>query len=713
MALSGPKGDFSMTVSTINTTIVIPDDWDLELYSDSGSEKADDVDLFAHLYDKSVAPLPAVTDIQVARSIPGGSTSVIESREGPFLSMRSPERTEEDSREPGTVRVASVTADDIMAADRESRKDLRSPSASRSPRSARPKALSPLLTIPVTQSTNSEPEFKEEVDCAQRTFNTCMGAGGLMVSSAPSTDGTFRVNIRRLQTRCDVDLRINQVAIASTAWKTRGEEDTRQHLNFLDQCRESLEAEETNEERKYAQEVFSLLSALHSGSPETSVLRFSQWLETAATWHVEQILEAKREEVSAMSGRVTKLEADPIDTAYDEAFWWLCAKQIPKAVQVIKRIPGLQSPRLMMIMAAMGGSVQKGRERLCFLSDQVNQWQTQKTQDLMPAGLWRIFALLSGTDRTTVTEGCTGWQLGLAAHMWYRTSSGDGYSEIETALAAYEETLNSLPKDEASICRPRATRRTESGKPLPCDDLRYGLIREFCLGPDALEDIVVGVDTPTYSTEKMDCWLAWSVVLFLSYVRDSSEELQRHLAKLTLELVGEFELHGEWESALHVAHFLADDSLRQRTVMTILASCDDPEKACELVPSRWVWEAVGLRSAYERDFIQAAQAWLRCGHYAKCIDTIRDHLLLPIVLSAGYEQERDFIAGPVTGSSLALIRWIYGLVKQMYDDRHRDARLDDLKEFLEALMASTGSDPIKIEPDFLTRVISESARENL
>jgi len=714
MAFSGTKGNFPMTVSTINTTIMIPEDWDLDLYSDSGSEKGED--LFTHLYDKPLAPLPAVTEVhQVPKSSNGGSTQFVGSREGALMSMRSPERVEVDSRGPGTLGLANLIADDIMAVDGDSQKNMRSPSRSISHGSLQEPTKAPpppLLILPLPHTSNSEPEFKEEVDSAERTFNTYMGSGGLMVTTAPSVEGTFRVNLRRLQTGCDVNLRVNQVAIASTVWKTKEEEDSRQHLNFLDQCREGLEAEYKNEERKYAQEVFSLLSALHSGNPETSVQRFSRWLESAAEWHVQQKLDAERD-AGLTFGTATTPAVDPVDAAYDEAFWWLCAKQIPKAIQVIRRIPGLQSPRLMMIMAALGGSVQKGSERLCFLSDQINQWQNQKTQELMPPGLWRIFALLSGMDRTTVTEGCTGWQLGLGAHIWYRTSNGDGYCEIETALAAYEETLNSLPHNEASICRPRATRKTESGKLLPCDDLRYGLIREFCLGPDALEDIVVGVDTPTYSTEKMDCWLAWSVVLFLSHVRESSDELQRHLAKLTLELVGEFELHGEWESALRVAHFLADESLRQRTVMSILASCDDSEKACELVPSRWVWEAVGLRSAYERDFIQAAQAWLNCGYYAKCIETLRDHLLLPIVLSCGYEQDRDFIAGPITGSSLAMLQWIYGLVKQMYDDGHRDALLNDLKEFLESLMTSTASHPVKIEPEFLSSLISESAMGNL
>jgi len=399
-----------------------------------------------------------------------------------------------------------------------------------------------------------------------------------------------------------------------------------------------------------------------------------------------------------------------MEKAYDEAFWWLCAKNIKKAIEVIRRIPGAPAhPRLMMIMAALGGSVRKGGERLYYMSNQMKRWKENKMQEFMPEGLWRIFALLSGTDKVTVTQGCTGWQLGLAAHLWYRTCDGDGHVEIASALATYEETLRSLPEDTSAACQPIVT--TKYGKPLPCDDLRYGLVREFVLGPEALHDIIVSVDTPTYSTEKMDSWLAWSVVLVLASVRDSPE-LHGYLHKLTLELVAEFQLHGEWESALHVAGFLIDDGTRQRVSMHILSSCDDLEKAIELVPVKWVWEAVGLRAAYTRDFVLAARAWLQSEHYTKCIDTIREHLLLPVVLSTGYDCGRDFVMEPARGASLEIIQWIYELVTHMLNDNHRDARLEDLRYFLEILLSSD-TKQVKIETDFLQLVIPESAWKNI
>jgi len=321
----------------------------------------------------------------------------------------------------------------------------------------------------------------------------------------------------------------------------------------------------------------------------------------------------------------------------------------------------------------LGGCVpQKGSRRLTFFVDQITRWKEQGADSLMIPGMWRLYALLSGTEHAAVTTSCPSWELALGAHLWYHAGGAQMDEEdlagLRYALATFEETLRVLP---ASCTQFRPQRPQSLQKAYgPCDDLRYNLIREAAV--DFQGDTVLGLDTVTYSNAPLDAWLGWSVALFMSTVRSSDPGIQRHLALLTLQLVFELEVHCEWESALRVARFLADEDVRKRTTLRILAYVDNPTRAEELaVPRQWVWEAVALREATNQDHIAACDAWLRAGNFTRCARTIAEHIALPAILDCATPSGDRF----VTGMPSELIYWMHEILNRIPDnERNESAR---------------------------------------
>lgn len=285
------------------------------------------------------------------------------------------------------------------------------------------------------------------------------------------------------------------------------------------------------------------------------------------------------------------------------------------------------------------------------------QWSESQNDQMIDAERLRIYALLSGYPRWTLSDGtevnvCAGldWLRCFALHLWYLCPSNMSIAEV---LSEYEQGAQQYATNpEVKYGPEESDVHQHYQNPL---HVCFQLIRLFTDSSQTVEkilcpDTVLSVHS---QLEYRHCWLLGLVLQSLEYQVPCAEELHVRIAC-------QLEAQGLWQWAVFALLHIGNPQRRQKCVYDLIcrhatATVELSEMDCFLtntlkVPATLIYKAKALCASYEGRRVNQTKLLILAEELNEAHEVLSNHLAVKAIINEQYSLLADLLQKLSTGS---------------------------------------------------------------
>lgn len=397
----------------------------------------------------------------------------------------------------------------------------------------------------------------------------------------------------------------------------------------------------------YASHVWNLCVALWGNLPD---------IQPASDEMKHHNVMVRREALSEWLENVitetTLKETSKDDSLDNKILSLLSAHKLEEACKIAREVG---DHCLALLMAQLGGAPSV-RE---LIKQQLAVWQYMEVDnDLSPDKL-KLFMLVAGEPLISLKHGyinaCEGlgWKQALGLHLWYVCPPT---ASVTDAVTLYESAFNA-PEDEAYAAAPNPEYQEEdyeaeisSGRKI--QDLCFHLLKLYCTGNHALEEIL---NPLTHTPDPLDYRLSWliqQVLVALGY-----SHLSSHVAALThINFAAQLETYGLWHWAIFVILHLEDTGRRRSAIVDLLSRHVDLDETTDYIkreeflreelgiPSMWINKAKAIKARAMKRYGEAAWYLIQGEQWSMAHELIIEHLAADAIINENLEYLKSLLS---------------------------------------------------------------------
>ncbi|CAG9314804.1 NUP98_2 [Blepharisma stoltei] len=328
---------------------------------------------------------------------------------------------------------------------------------------------------------------------------------------------------------------------------------------------------------------------------------------------------------------------------------------------------------------------------------QLDAWLGNKTVDLFPESIYKIYRLMSGElDIAQLVD----WKQSLQLVMTYGLPLN---TDIQQAFEYFDKHI----KEENAECYPY----------LPINkqkiDLCYYLIELYSRPKDAIENLTFALNPHTIQ-QNFNLEASWMTMVALygvyyysnfsdsfwsNRLNSNVDEIFKNLQKLSYAFAEELEFNGNWQWAVYVLMFITNSQKLIKQLISRHAFEIDLHEEFLIddlhIPKAWIDEAKGLACEATFDYLNSIMHYLNCEDYYRAHNIFMENAAPQCIISfegdALYEHLYERIILPLQEKSHELASWSFSgdlyckylhIAQRMEDFYRNEFKYSDLVELI-------------------------------